>query len=90
MDFEYPLEFCHKKGEYTCACRGDFCFKGDFFLFFYFFFFNVLELVELFRLYLSASLCIYIFLALDVFFDKGRYIVFVYMFLVSLLIDLYL
>ena len=89
MDFECPLEFCHKKGEYTCACRGDFCFKGVFF-FFFFFFFNVLELVELFRLYLSASLCIYIFLALDVFFDKGRYIVFVYMFLVSLLIDLYL
>ena len=86
MDFECPLEFCHKKGEYTCACRGDFCFKGVFF----FFFLNVLELVELFRLYLSASLCIYIFLALDVFFDKGRYIVFVYMFLVSLLIDLYL
>ena len=52
--------------------------------------FYVLELVELFRLYLSASLCIYIFLALDVFFDEGRYIVFVYMFLVSLLIDLYL
>ena len=86
MNFECPLEFCHKKGEYTCACRGDFCFKGVFF----FFFLNVLELVELFRLYLSASLCIYIFLALDVFFDKGRYIVFVYMFLVSLLIDLYL
>ena len=59
-------------------------------MFIYLFIFYVLELVELFRLYLSASLCIYIFLALDVFFDNGRYIVFVYMFLVSLLIDLYL
>ena len=54
--------------------------------------FYVLELVELFRLYLGASLCIYLFLALDVFFFfyRGRYIVYVYMFLVSLLIDLYL
>ena len=54
-------------------------------MFIYLFIFYVLELVELFRLYIGASLCIYIFFfALDVFFDRGRYIVFIYMFLVSL------
>ena len=56
MDFDYPLAFCHKKRDYIFAhfstCRV-FCFRGEIF-------FLSLELVEI-RLYLGASLCIYIF-----------------------------
>ena len=70
MDSECPLAFCHKNGEYTCVCREDFCFRGSFY---------VLELVELFRLYIGASLCIYIFWLLMYCFSaihvRGRYIV---------------
>ena len=56
MDFDCPLAFCHKKGEYIerCFWRSLYLFfvlRGDFI-------FDWLELVELFRLYLGASLCI--------------------------------
>ena len=54
MDFDCPLVFCHKKGEYIL----EFCFQGEIF-------FLSLEPVEI-RLYLGASLCIYLF-GLDVF-----------------------
>ena len=54
--FDCPLAFRHKKGEYmiflaylhTCTC---FFFLGGEFIVYW------LELVELFRLYLGASLC---------------------------------
>ena len=51
MDFDCPLAFCHKKGEYIALVEF-FVFKGRFFL--------SLEPVEI-RVYLGASLCIYIF-----------------------------
>ena len=56
MDFDCPLAFCHKKGEYV-----ERCFWRSLYLFFVLggdFIFVWLELVELFRLYLGASLCI--------------------------------
>ena len=56
VDFLCPLAFRHKKGEYIVECLflgGEYCW---------------LELVE-FRLYLGASHCIFIFLALAMFFD---------------------
>ena len=64
MDFDCPLAFRHKKGEYFVG----FCIKGEFYLFW-------LELVE-FRLYLSASLCIYLFWLLMYWaiHFRGRYI----------------
>ena len=84
IDFDCPLAFRHKKGEYTLV---GFLFSGAEF-------FCLLELVEI-RLYLGASLCIYLFWLLMYFcwaiHVRGRYIFFLfYMFLVSLLIDLYL
>ena len=55
MVFDYPLAFRHKKGEYTyemfLAYLYLFLFLGGEFIF------DWLELVELFRLYLGASLC---------------------------------
>ena len=51
-----PLAIHHKKGEYICS--GVFVVRGRF-LFFVF--------CGAIRLYLGASLCIYIFLAHDVF-----------------------
>ena len=56
MDFDCPLAFRHKKGEYIERCFWHslylfFVLRGDFI-------FDWLELVELFRLYLGASLCI--------------------------------
>ena len=55
MDFDYPLAFCHKKGGVHMRCFWHtlylFLFLGGEFIF------DWLELVELFRLYLSASLC---------------------------------
>lgn len=54
MDFDCPLAFRHKKGEYILVlstCRV-FVFRGRIFC--------LLELVEI-RLYLDASLCIYLF-----------------------------
>ena len=58
MDFDCPLAFRHKKkgSTYLSTCRVLFS-GGDIFL--------SLEPVEI-RLYLGASLCIYIFLALDI------------------------
>ena len=61
IDFDYPLAFRHKKGGVHLGFETlveVFVFRGRFFL--------SLELVEI-RLYLGASLCIYLFLALDVF-----------------------
>ena len=55
MDFDCPLAFRHKKGEYIALV--------EFFLFFLFSrgdIFLSLEPVEI-RLYLGASLCIYLF-----------------------------
>ena len=52
MDFECPLEFVTKRGSILVFVEEFFGLGGVFY---------VLELVELFRLYLSASLCIYIF-----------------------------
>ena len=49
MDFDYPLAFRHKKGEYIFEFLYSFVFRGRVFLW--------LELVE-FRLYLGASHCI--------------------------------
>ena len=54
MDFDCPLAFRHKKGEYierfcTCTC---FCFSGGEFIFVGW------SLWSCFRLYLGASLCI--------------------------------
>ena len=57
MDFDCPLVFRHKKGEYIALVEF-FCFQGKIF-------FLSLEPMEI-RLYLGASLCIYIFLALDI------------------------
>ena len=56
MDFDCPLAFRHKKGEYIEKCFWHslylfFVLRGDFI-------FDWLELVELFRLYLGTSLCI--------------------------------
>ena len=72
------MSFC------TCTC---FCFQGESL------FFCWLELVELFRLYLGASLCILFFLALATFVlpcwgihVRGEYIFYVSYF--KLLIDL--
>ena len=56
MDFGCPLAFRHKKGEYIFEQLYSFVFRGSFF----FFFFLSLEPVEI-RLYLDASLCIYLF-----------------------------
>ena len=58
MDFDCPLAFRHKKGEYIerwfwHSLYLFFVLRGDFI-------FDWLELVELFRLYLGASLCIYL------------------------------
>ena len=59
MDFDCPLVFYHKKGEYILRALC-FCFQGESI-------FCWLELVELFRLYLGASLCNFTFLALATF-----------------------
>ena len=59
MDFDCLLAFRHKKGEYIERCFR--CFWHSLYLFFVLggnFIFVWLELVELFRLYLGASLCI--------------------------------
>ena len=59
MDFDCPLAFRHKKGEYIWEM-----FLAFFVLVFVLggdFIFDWLELVELFRLYLVASLCILLF-----------------------------
>ena len=69
MDFDCPLAFHHKKGEYIFDLREHFVFVCLFVFFFFFFFFSRgrafhfcwLELVELFRLYLGVSLCILFF-----------------------------
>ena len=56
MDFDCPLAFRHKKGS-----TYERCFWHSLYLFFVLvgdFIFDWLELVELFRLYLGASLCI--------------------------------
>ena len=56
MDFDCPLAFHHKKGEYICEMFLTFFIPvlllGGDFIFYW------LELVELFRLYLGASFCI--------------------------------
>ena len=54
MDFDCPLAFHYKKGEYIFEQLYSFVFRGSFF------FFLSLEPVEI-RLYLDASLCIYLF-----------------------------
>ena len=59
MDFDCPLAFYHKKGEYIWTFVEDFCSWGERFC--------LLELVE-FRLYLGASLCMYPFRLLIYFF----------------------
>ena len=55
MEFDFPLAFRHKIGEYIyemfLAYLYLFLFSGGEFYFYW------LELVELFRLYLGASLC---------------------------------
>ena len=51
MDYDCPLAFRHKKGEYIC--RGFLLSGGDFFLY--------LWSLWSFRLYLGDSSCIYIF-----------------------------
>ena len=70
MDFDCPLAFYHKKGEYIWTLVEDFCSWGERFC--------LLELVE-FRLYLGASLCMYHFWLLMYYFwaihVRGRYIV---------------
>ena len=62
MDFDCPLAFHHKKGEYICEMFLTFFIPvlllGGDFIFYW------LELVELFRLYLGASFCTLSFLAL--------------------------
>ena len=55
MGFDCPLAFRHKKGEYIFDLREHFCFQGESISFCW------LKLVELFRLYLGASLCILLF-----------------------------
>ena len=57
MDFDCPLAFRHKKRStyemfFGILCTCFFVFRGRVY------FFDWLELVELFRLYLGASLCI--------------------------------
>ena len=54
MDYDCPLAFCHKKGEYIC--RGVFVVRGSFLDFF-----CICGAYEAIRLYLGASLCICIF-----------------------------
>ena len=56
MDFDYPLAFRHKKGEYICvfALVLVFVFRRRVY-------FCWLELVELFKLYLGALLCTLLF-----------------------------
>ena len=71
MDFDCPLAFHHKKGEYIIEHL--FCFQGDSI-------FCWLELVE-FRLYLGASHCIS--LATFLFMLGGDFFFLLYMFLVS-------
>ena len=63
MGFDCPLAFHHKKVEYIVVFERTlcFCFQGESISFCW------LELVELFRLYLGASLCILLFLALATF-----------------------
>ena len=59
IDFDCSLAFRHKKGEYI-----EMLFLAYFVLVFVLggdFIFDWFELVELFRLYLSASLCILLF-----------------------------
>ena len=54
MDFDFPLAFRHKKGEFILVFGIlvlVFVFRGRVFIFCW------LELMELFRLYLGASLC---------------------------------
>ena len=58
MDFDCPLAFRHKKGSTFRTLVEVFVLRGRVFC--------LLEFVEI-RLYLGASHCIYIFLALDVF-----------------------
>ena len=53
MDFDCPLAFRHKKGEYILRALC-FCFQGESI-------FCGLELMELFRLYLGTSYCILLF-----------------------------
>ena len=50
MDYDCTLAFHHKKGEYIC--RGFFLLEGDF---------CICGACGAIRLYLGASLCIYIF-----------------------------
>ena len=59
IDFDCPLAFRHKKGEFILRALC-FFFQGESI-------FCWLELVELFRLYLGASLCTFTFLALATF-----------------------
>ena len=59
MDFDCPLAFRHKKGEYIFEHLQSFCFQGG--EHFYW-----LEFVE-FRLYLGASHCIYLFSSCHIF-----------------------
>ena len=71
MDFDCPLAFHHKKGEYI-----ERCFLHSLYLFFVLggdFIFVWLELVELFRLYLGASLCILSFSSCHIVFCVGLY-----------------
>ena len=82
MDFDCPLAFCHKKGEYIFERALCFVFRGRAF-------FCWLELVELFRLYLGASHCIlpfyllpHLFCSVEIFMLGGIYFL-LYMFLVS-------
>ena len=59
MDFDCLLAFRHKKGEYILRAFCFFFFRGRVIFW--------LELVELFKLYLGASLCTFIFLVLATF-----------------------
>ena len=86
MDFDCSLAFRHKKGEYILRALC-FYFQGESI-------FCWLELVELFRLYLGASLCTFTFLALATFalfcwdiHDRGSIFV-LYVSCFKLLIDL--
>ena len=87
MDSDCPLAFHHKKREYIWGvlCRGDFFFMGSFY---------VLELVELFRLYLGASLCIYILFWLLMYFliggDTFFFICFLFHFLLIYIYELFM
>ena len=74
MMSDCPLAFHHKKGEYICS--------GFFFFFFFLIggYFCICGACGAIRLYLGASLCIYIFWLMMYFFfvwvvhDGGRYI----------------